>query len=280
MGRPEGRPPREGQNPYCLLVSWVLWVVAATLGAVLLWSLFAPRSSWRSLTGWSVSDPHGNEPGGTGYGLRRLVSGLGALGFAAVLVVIAGSSLAGTFPVPPSPPSAVRVMWGTPDPQVVNRVVVPVAAAPADLQQIPIIGYQAFTNSGAPSYLTRLKQYTLLGKASPAGYIGRVPDEGLAAIDTAALVVNVRGPLLCLPRQAVVIETDATVQIGIFYGLPDSADGSLVDHLAGCPLDAPLTASVLIPIPLANSVGDRKVQTLDGKDIDRVGIVSSGDDDN
>lgn len=255
-------------------MSWVLWAVAATLGALLLWGLVAPASHWRSLTGWSVSDPHRNEPGAIGYGLRRLVSALGALGLAAVLIA-AGSSAAARLPQPARPPTAVRQMWGDPDPRVVNRVVVPLTTAPGELQPIPIAAYQAFPNSGAPSYLTRLKQYSLLGRAEIAGYVGKLPDVGLAAIDTASMVVNVRGPILCIPRQVVVIETDAAIQIGIFYGRPDSADGSPIDNLAGCPLDAALTESVLIPIPLANSVGDRKVQTLDGTDLDRVGIVSS-----
>jgi hypothetical protein len=259
-------------------VSWVLWVVAATLGVVLLWGLFAPKSSWRSLTGWSVSDPHGNEPGASSYGVRRLVSGIGALGLVGVLVV-ASSSFFANLPQAAPPLSAVHVMWGSPDPQVVNRVVKPLLAAPADLVPEPILGYQAFKDNGAPSYLTRLKPYSLLGKSEIPGYIGTVPDVGLAAIDTASLVINVRGPILCIPRQAVVIETDTTVQIGIFYGLPDALDGSAVDHIAGCPPDSTVTASLLIPIPLANPVGDRKVQTLDGKDIDSVRIVTDSDDD-
>jgi len=257
----------------------VLWVVAATLGLLLLWGLFAPKSSWRTLTGWSVSDPHGNEPGASAYGLRRLVSGIGALGLVGVLVV-ASSSFVANLPKPAPPLSSVHIMWGTPDPQVVNRVVTPLAAPPVDLVQEPIIGYQAFPDSGAPSYLTRLKQYSLLGKTEIPGFIGAPPDVGLGAIDTAALVINVRGPILCIPRQAVVIETDTTVQIGIFYGLPDSADGSAVDHVAGCPANATLTASVLIPIMLAKPVGDRSVQTLDGKDIDSVRIVTDAGDDN
>lgn len=255
----------------------MLWVVAATLGALLLWGLFAPRSNWRSLTGWSVSDTHGNEPGAAAYGVRRLVSGIGVLGLAGVLFV-ASSSFVASLPHPAPPLSAAHIMWGEPDPQVVNRVVGSAAAAPADLPQMPILGYQAFQDNGAPSYLTRLRTYSLLGNNDPAGYIGVVPDIGLASIDTASLVINVRGPILCIPRQAVIIETDTTVQIGIFYGVPDPADGSAVDQIASCPADAPLTASVLIPIALTNPVGDRKVQTLDGKAIDSVRIVTSGDD--
>lgn len=260
-------------------MSAVLWVVVASLGALLLWGLFAPRSNWRSLTGWSVSDPHGNEPGAGSFAVRRLVSGLGTLALAAVLFVGLASFVA-TLPKPAPPLSAVRIMWGAPDPQVVNRVVSAATTPPANLPAMPILGYQAFANSGAPSYLTRLRQYSLLGDATPAGYIGTAPNVGLAAIDGAALVINVRGPILCLPRQMVIIESETTVKIGIFYGLPDSANGSAVDHIAGCPADSSLTASVLIPIPLASPVGDRKVQTLDGADIDSVRIRTAATNDN
>lgn len=256
-------------------MTWVFWIVAATLGVLLLWGLLAPRSSWRSLTSWSVSDPHGNEPGAGSYAVRRLVAGVGTLGLAGVLVV-ATSSFLGNLPQAAPPPSAVEEMWGSPDPQVVNRVVVSLAAPPAGLAEMPILGYQAFGNSGAPSYLTRLRQYSYLGKEEVPGYIGLVPDVGLGALDTANLVVHVRGPILCLPRQAVVIETDSTVQIGIYYGLPDPASSAAVDHVASCPPGAPVTASLLIPIALTAPVGDRKVRALDGTQLPGVAIVDSG----
>lgn len=239
----------------------------------MLWGLFAPRSHWRSLTGWSVSDPHASEPGAAAYGVRRLVSGIGTLALAGVLI-LAVSSFVTNLPKPAPPLSAVHIMWGAPDPLVVNRVVTSASGPPVDLPQMPVLGYQAFTNSGAPSYLTRLRTFTLLGDGNAPGYIGSTPDTGLAAIDTASLVVNVRGPVLCIPRQAVIIETETTIQIGVFYGLPDRADGAAIDQLASCPADSTLTASLLIPIDLANPVGDRKVQTLDGQDIDGVRIVT------
>ena len=255
-------------------MSSLLAVVAVTLGLLLLWGLFAPRSNWRSLTGWSVSDPHGAEPGATSYGVRRLVSALGALGIIGVLV-IASTNYIANLPQPAPPLSSVRIMWGEPDPQVVNRVVTPLAVAPTDLQPMPVLGYQAFGSNGAPSYLTRLKPFTRLGQSDVAGYVGKDPDIGLAAIDTASLVLHVRGPILCIPRQVVVIETDTAVQVGVFYGLPDSADGSPVDHLAGCPTGSTLTASLLIPISLAAPLGDRKVQALDGSDIESVPVVTA-----
>lgn len=250
--------------------------VAATLGLLLLWGLFAPRSSWRVLTGWSVSDPHGNEPGAASYGIRRAVAGAGTIAMAGI-VVVATSSYVANLPKPVPPPSPIQVMWGSPDPQVVNRVVNPLPAAPAGLVEIPILGYQAFPASGPPSYLTRLKQFSRLGVTAIPGYIGRDPDATLAAIDTASMVIHVRGPILCIPRQAVVIETQSTVQIGIFYGLPDAADGAAVDSVAGCPADSTLTGSLLIPITLGAPLGDREVQSLTGQPLESVSVVSSGD---
>ncbi len=258
-------------------VSALLGVVAATLGGLLVWALLAPRSNWRSLTGWSVSDTHRHEPGAGSYGLRRLVAGLGALGLATVLIV-ASSSLLRNLPQPAAPESAVQQMWGAPDPQVVNRVVTGLGAPPADLPAMPVLGYQPFGDNGAPSYLTRLQQYSLLGKVNPPGYIGSTPDEGFAAIDTADLVVKVRGPILCIPRAAVVIETDTTIQVGLFYGLPDSADGSPIDQVAACPAGSALTASLLVPLKLSAPVGDRAVQALDGTSIERVAIVADSTD--
>lgn len=244
------------------------------MGGLLLWGLFAPRSIWRSLTGWSVSDPHGNEPGATSYGVRRLVSAIGALGLVAVLV-IQGTSIIGNLPQPAAPRSDIAMMWGSPDPQVVNRVVTAIPTPPGDLPAMPLLGYQPFGDNGAPSYLTRLKQYSLLADSAPPGYIGHDPDVGFAAIDTADLVVNVRGPILCIPRQAVVIETEATIQIGIFYGQPNAADGSTIDQIASCPADSPLTASLLVPIALSAPVGDREVQNLDGTPVDKVKVIGS-----
>jgi hypothetical protein len=65
------------------------------------------------------------------------------------------------------------------------------------------------------------------------------------------------------------------VQIGIYYGLPDPADGSVVDHTKGCPPGAPVTASLLIPIALSAPVGDRQVQALDGTPLPGVAIDTS-----
>lgn len=252
-------------------MSFAFGVIAATLGIVFLWGIFAPRSQWRALAGWSTSDPHRSEPDGAAYTVRRLLSGLGVLALVTVVLVSAAPVLlSGAQPMAPGL-STVEQMWGKPAPQIVNRSIKPLQAPPAGLVEFPILGYQPFDEeTGSPEYLARLTTFTRLGVQQIPGYIGTLPDVGFSGVDFAEMVVNTRGPILCIPRQAVVIETDTTVQIGIFYGLPDSTDGSAVDHVAGCPVDSTLTGSVLIPIPLSAPVGDREVQALDGSPLTEV----------
>ena len=251
----------------------MLGVAAATVGLFFLWGVLAPMNQWRVLTGWSVSDPHRHEPGVGSYGVRRLVSAVGAAGVLAVFVV-AGISTVEELPKAPPPFTAVRVMWGTPDPQVVNRVVRSLQAPPVDLANQLILGYQAF-DGAAPSYLTRLRNYSLLGNDDVPGYIGTIPDQGLAGVDTAQMLIHVRGPILCIPRAAVVLETETTIRVAIYYGLPDSSDGTAVDNAVSCRAGSTLTASLLVPITLTAPVGDRKVQTLDATNIPAVKIVST-----
>lgn len=255
-------------------MAWIFGTIAATLGLLFLWGLCAPRSQWLTLTAWSVSDPHAHEPGAAGFGMRRLASAVGLIGLAAVGFV-AAASFVDRLPHPPVPPTPVHAMWGAPDPQVVDRVVRGISSPPAGLVAVPVLDYQAIPPTGAPSYLTRLNKYKLLGSNSIPGLIGAQPDGESSAFATAELIVHVRGPLLCIPRAAVVVETDATVKIGLYYGLPDSADGSAVDNTKGCPTDSTVTASLLIPIDLASPIGDRTVETLDGTEIESVRVISS-----
>jgi hypothetical protein len=234
--------------------------------------LVAPRSQWRTLASWSVADAHASEPGAASYGIRRLFCGIGALGVAAVLSVASASSMA-NMPQPPPPATPLEVMWGSPAPSVVNRFISPLPAPPGDVVEAPVIGYQAFEDGTPPHYLGLLKPYSRLGETMIPGYIGRIPDEGYSAADFAELVVHVRVPILCMPRAAVVAETEDTVTIAIYYGLPNSSDGSPVDHAAGCDVDSFVTASLLIPIDLAAPVGKREIVTLDGEGINQVLLV-------
>lgn len=252
-------------------MAWLFGALAVTMGIVFLWGLLAPRSQWRVLASWSVSNPHANEPGGAGYALRRLISGLGALGMVAVLAVTSSSALLAQLPREGPVLSPLQLMWGTPTPQLVDRVVHARTTPQEGLVSEPLLGYQDL-DEGIPDYLLTIKHFTLLGVEDIPGYLGSEPDEGSSAIGLADLVVNVRGPVLCVPREVTVIETETDVQIGIYYGLPDPADGSVPDHLTGC-ADHSVTGSVLIPIPLDEPLGDRVVQGLDGTKIPRVKVI-------
>lgn len=252
-------------------MSWAFGVIAATLGIVFLWGLFAPRSQWRALAGWASPDPHRSEPSGGAYTVRRLLSALGVLSLVIVVLVDTAPTWLNGDQRTAAGLSTVEQMWGTPPPQIVNRSIKPLAAPPSGLVEMPVLGYQAFDEeTGSPEYLARLKTFSRLGVVQIPGYIGSLPDVGFSGVDFAEMVVQTRGPLLCIPRQAVVIETETAVQVGIYYGLPDSADGSAVDHVAGCPVGASITGSVLIPLPLSAPVGDREVQALDGSPITEV----------
>lgn len=247
-------------------------VLAVTAGIICLWGLLAPRGQWRALSAWSFSDPHDGEPSGAAYAVRRLAS---ALGLIAIVIVVAISAPGFSFATPTveRPPSDVDIMWGEPNPTIVNRDVIGLAAPPAGLVEVPIVGYQAFGDDGVPEYLLRLKTFTRLGTESIPGYIGTIPDVGFSALDRASIIVNVRAAILCVPRQAVVIETEETVQIGIFYGLPNPADGSVPDNETECANGQPLTGSVLIPLQLLMPVGDRAVQSLDGTELTEVPVA-------
>lgn len=252
-------------------MGWVFSVIVGTLGVILLWGLVSPRTQWRALAGWSISDVHRNEPGGGSYGLRRLLSGIGLLGVVAVLTFTGMDSWVAR-PAPASALSSVEQRWGTPEPHLIDRVVTAQAAAPEGLTPVPVGSYENLDN-GAPAYLFSLQAYSRLGDSAPAGIIGVFPGDGYTATGSAEMVVQASGPLMCIPRVATVIESETTVQIGLFYGLPDSADGAAVDHLAGCAADAPITESVLLPIELAAPLGERAVQSLDGTAIESVPLV-------
>ena len=256
-------------------MNWVFGVVAVTLALLFAWGLLAPRSQWRVLGAWAVSDSYAHEPGGSGYGLRRLLSAVGLLAVGLVLALGATPMLTADTRDPAPPRTAVEAMWGHPAPHLVARVVRGAPAADPTLAAGSVLAFQSLEDAEElPTYLLNIPTFSLLGARDVPGLIGAEPEKGLSAFGAAQLVVKVRGPILCIPRQAVVVETETTVQIGIYYGLPDSADGAPRDHLAGCPADGPLTASVLIPIVLAAPLGDRDVQLLDGSSLSHVPVVT------
>lgn len=252
-------------------MNWVFGTLAITLGIVFVWGLFAPRSQWLVLTSWSVANPRLHEPGGATYGFLRLFSGIGVVGLLAVVAVVS-SSVVTNLPQPAPPRTSLQIMWGDPEPTVVNRYFVSLGGAPEGLVAMPVLGYQVF-DPKVPDYMVELENFSRLGQSEIPGYLGTDPDEGYAAIDFASLVVHVRGPILCIPREVVVIEGETTVQIGVYYGLPDPDDGSVPDNLTACSPEDPLTGSVLIPVQLGNLLGDRELQSLEGVPIDEVRVV-------
>lgn len=263
-------------------MSWVFGVIAASLGVFFLWGLLAPRSQWHVLSAWSVTNSYAHEPGGASYGWRRLLSGVGVLGIASVAVLGAAPTLFAKLPQEERAIPPVEVMWGAPAPQMVDRAIYGSGTPPEGLVEAPILGYQDLDELDAlPDYLLTLPPFTLLGNPYPRGYIGSAPAKGFSGVGPADLVVNVRGSVLCIPREAVVIETDTTVQIAIYYGLPDPAidpkadpdvPPTVPDSVAGCPLDDSIAGSVLIPITLGALLDDRTVEMLDGTEIRKVDV--------
>lgn len=258
-------------------MNWVFGLVVVSLGIYFLWGFLAPRSQWRALSAWSVSDAHAHEPGGASYGWRRLLSAVGILGIAGVGIVAATPGVLAALPREPPLVSPVEVMWGAPAPQLVDRSVYGSTTVPDGLVEVPVLGYQNLDElDDLPLYLLEIRHFSLLGDEAPAGYIGSYPGDGFTGIGPADLVVNVRGSVLCIPRSAVVIETETTIQVAIYYGLPnpsplaDDTPAPAPDHLAGCPADDPNTGSVLIPITLISELGDRTVQTLTGDEVPKV----------
>lgn len=249
-------------------MSWVFGALAITLGLILLWGVVSPRSQWRATMSWSASDPYRSEPGGAAYGVRRLISGLGVLVLLGIGAVTSFSAVANQ-PSPSAAPSVVEQLWGAPEPRLINRMVTPSGAAPAGLVEVPVLAYED-VGDDLPDYYARLKEFLYLGADDIPGYVGRLPDVGNGAFDFADLVINVRGPVLCIPRSVVMLETADTVQVAVYYGLPDPADGSVPDNVVGCPTESGVTGSVLIPLALAAELGDRTVESLDGTPIREV----------
>jgi hypothetical protein len=255
-------------------VDWLWWFLAVPLGAAALWAIFAPRNLWRSLFSGSVTNVHSSEPGGVAYTYRQAIAAI-ALMAALLTIVLAAMSSAAREPVEPPRPSEIEQTWGTPDPLLVYRTFQPSRSIDETLVDVPIDGYLPVNDEArAPLYLLNLEPFSRLGTSNIPGYIGNEPIETDSIIGGADVVVNVRGPLLCIPRRVVAIETPERVQLAVLYGLPTSSDTSTPENVDACPLGEDLTGSVLIPITLNDPIGTRTVETLDGAPLT---IVNRGD---
>ncbi len=251
----------------------LILIVLVSLGIVFLWGLVSPRSQWRVLASWSYRDPYLNEPTGIVYGIYRVVAVIGILS-----MVVSGTLVfqvqAENTPEPPKPATAAELMWGSPEPVVVNRVIQPAKAIPSGLVDQPILGYQAMEGkTRQPPYLFALDQFDIPEAISDNGLIGVDPDIGLAALDMAKLVVRVSGDPQCFPHAAVVRETGEAVSIAIYYGRAKPT-GSVVTNVDKCQvLASGLNISTIIPVPLAEPLGGRVVLALDGSPIRRVALI-------
>lgn len=245
------------------MTTWLLIAICVVLSILLLWGLVAPRSHWRVLIGWSTSDPDAAEPGDGVHGIRRAIC---ALGLAGVLVVagIEVWQLAQSRPAAASDVPVLEQMWGSPTPHLIDRAVTPAAGAPAGLVAGKVVGAQAIKPGAAPSYLVDVPRFNYLGNAQPDGLVGVPPSRGVTGYRDASLLVASSGPLGCIPRAVVVVESESAVNVGVYWGLPGSPEQ---DHAASCDMDAPVQQTVLIPVPLASPVEARVVQTDTGEPV-------------
>jgi hypothetical protein len=238
-------------------------VVLASVALLFLWGLVSPRSQWKVLAAWSYRKPQADEPSSFAFAMHRLISGIGVVFFGAVGATGIVQYIS---ELPPPPPSltVLQQMWGVaPEPQVVNRVVNPQDAIPTGLVPVPVEGYQPVDNANhSPRYLHLLERFQP-GDVDRSGLVGVRPADDFPALDSAELVVNVRTAGDCIPRRAVVIETDTTVQIAFYVGMPDRQDDIPVDHLL-CDRPAFVQNSLLVPVNLSAPLEGRQVQTLEG----------------
>jgi hypothetical protein len=246
-----------------------LIAILVSLAVLTVWGAIAPRGQWRVLAGWTRRNPYASEPGPISVGVHRFVSILATLGlgFGGVLL---WQQYERSLPQPPPPLSRVQQMWGAPDPVVLDRVIDSVSSVPSDLVAQPVLRYQLVDNSRrAPNYLFDLHDWKLTGPLAVGGILGAEPSAGLSALDTAAVVVQVRGDKNCIPRAVYATEDSTTVIIAVFYGRPDTASGTAPVALNDC---KPVTkdsdsTSVLIPIRLQEDIGKRAVRNFNGTPI-------------
>ena len=241
-------------------------IVAASLGILFLWGLIAPRGMWTVLIAWSYRDAYGHQPSGAVFALYRLIAafGLASIMLTTVIVWVQESEAEAH---PPAASSSIDRTWGSPRPQVVNRIVVPLASPPVGLVDQPILGFQRMDGfRRQPPYLFDLPHFALKGADDANGYVGRDPSTGLTALDSANLVVHVVGDMRCFPHEVVLVEKSDVVQIGVFYGQTNPSDGSNAANLAACEVEpaAADAVSALIPVHLATPLGDRQLLALDG----------------
>lgn len=246
-----------------------LLAILVALAALTVWGAIAPRSQWRVLAAWTRREPYASEPGPMSVGIHRTVAILASASLV-VTGVSLGMSAATQVAKPVERLSDVALMWGVPEPVVVNRVFVPTPVAPVGLMPQPVLRYQPMNGyQRDPVYLFGLAPLT---PESDGGYLGKDPGPGLSALDSAYVVVQVRADPQCVLRAVVAQESEKSVAIGVFYGRPDPKGGGAPGDLAECRpvLKDSESVSTLIPIPLEMELNNRTVLNLDGTPITQV----------
>lgn len=240
-----------------------LLAILVALAALTVWGAISPRGQWRVLVAWTRREPYASEPRPMSVGIHRAVAVL-----ASAALAVTGASLAvRAAPEPVEQLSDVVLMWGAPEPVVVNREFVPMAVAPVGLVPQPVLRYQPMNGyQRDPVYLFGLAS---LVPESDGGYLGRDPRPGLSALDSAYLVVQVRADPHCIPRAVVAQESEESVTVAVFYGRPDPTDGGTPADLAQCRtvLQDAESISTLIPVPLERELSNRVVLDLAGTPI-------------
>ncbi len=150
-----------------------------------------------------------------------------------------------------------------------------------------IFGYQPIGDDGPPAYLLDVPRYSRLGVAVPPGLVGNYAGDGFTAAGSAEILINVLGPILCIPRTVVIEETETTVRIAVYFGLPDAPAGGVPDAgavdaapvdaapvdagatdadttAAECQPDSPVRESLLMSLELSTELGERSVETATG----------------
>ncbi len=239
------------------------------LGVIFAWGVAWPRSQWFALVSWTRADPGASEPSAPAYAVGRLFSVMGVLAILIISVNWGMGRLDFSQTRSLRPPSVAQEVWGSPAPYVVDRVFATVPAASPGLVEAQVDGYQVVdSTSRNPAYLYQAGRIRVAGLATMPGFLGVPPLAGTVALDTADVVVHVRGDDRCIPRQVVVVEDGATVRLGVFFGRPDAVDGATAD-LGDCDPEAPAeeTRGYLIPVDLSQSVGGRVMESLAATEI-------------
>jgi hypothetical protein len=171
---------------------------------------------------------------------------------------------------PVTPPAATPVerMWGTPTPRLFDRLIIPQSTEPEHLVSGPIDGYQVLERGFAPAYLVSMPRFAYLGDRSPEGLVGVDPGSEFTAYGLSDLLLEARGPLLCVPRAVVGVETDTEIRFSISWGRPGPDQQ---DHRAECRMDGMLQ-TVLIPVQLASDLDELQIVTLGGVPVGEVPV--------